>query len=89
MHYPEFRPFVRIELSVSALTSDRDRRGAQRFALPKRVPASLGGFAGALLEFSLTGCRFEHVDRVSSKAHLPLQFFWRGAAVRIAATMVR
>jgi hypothetical protein len=74
---------------VSALTSDRDRRGAQRLALPKRVPATLGGFAGTIVEFSLTGCRFDHVDRVALRASLPFRFSWRGASVRITATVVR
>lgn len=74
---------------MSALTSDRDRRGAQRLALPKPVPATLGGFPGRLLEFSLTGCAFEHVDRVLPKTTLALKFKWRGSETKISATVIR
>jgi hypothetical protein len=81
--------FVRIVFPVSVLTSDRDRRGAQRLALPKPVPATFGGFPGNLVEFSLTGCRFEHVDRLTLHAQLPLRFSWRGKPVRLTATVVR
>jgi len=74
---------------VSALTSDKDRRGAGRYALPKPVPATFGGFPATLVEFSLTGCRIEHVDRVTPRVALPLRFSWRGAEVRLQATLVR
>ena len=74
---------------MSALSPQRDRRGAQRIALPKPVPASLGGFEGKIVEFSLIGCRFEHVDRVTLKSRLNLQFVWRKATVKLQATVVR
>ena len=74
---------------MSALTSQKDRRGAQRIALPKPVPSTLGGFAGKLLEFSLTGCSFEHVDRVLPKTTLALKFKWRGSETKISATVIR
>src|SRR4029079_12703710 len=74
---------------VSALSSEQDRRGAGRYALPKPVPATFGGFAATLVEFSLTGCRIEHADRVTPRLVLPLRFAWRGAEVRIQASVVR
>lgn len=74
---------------MSALSPERDRRGAQRLALPKPVPATLGGFPGKILEFSLIGCRFEHVDRITLRARLHLDFSWRGKTVRLMATVVR
>lgn len=74
---------------MGPLNSDRDRRGAQRLALPKPVPATFGGFPGKLVEFSLTGCRFEHVDRLTLRANLPLRFSWRGTTIRLTATIVR
>ncbi|MGZ4809763.1 MAG: hypothetical protein ACXVIJ_07125 [Thermoanaerobaculia bacterium] len=74
---------------MSALTSENDRRGVGRHALPKPVPATYGGFPAILVEFSLNGCRIEHVDRVTPRATLPLRFAWRGAEVRIQSTLVR
>lgn len=74
---------------MSALSSDKDRRGAERYVLPKPVPATLGGFPGVLVEFSLTGCRFQHADRVTPKQTLSLRFKWRGQDVRINALVVR
>ena len=67
----------------------QDRRGAQRLALPKPVPATLGGFAAKIIEVSLLGCQVEHSDRVLPHARLSLGFKWRGAAVKIEATVMR
>jgi hypothetical protein len=72
-----------------AVKNSDDRRGAERHPLPKPVPATLGGFAAKLLDVSLIGCRIEHADRVTPKAKLPLRFSWRGAPVRVEATVVR
>ena len=69
--------------------SDKNRRGADRYPLPKPVAATYGGFAATLIEFSLTGCRIEHADRVTPRVSLPFKFSWRGSEVRIQATLVR
>ena len=53
------------------------------------MPATVGGFAAKIVEFSLTGCRIEHADRMAPHAHMPLRFTWRGAQVRIEATIIR
>jgi hypothetical protein len=74
---------------VSALNSDSNRRGAERHALPKAVPATYGGFNAMLIDFSLTGCRIEHIDRLNPRVSLPLRFFWRGSEVKMQATLVR
>lgn len=74
---------------MSALTSDSNRRGAERHALPKPVPATFGGFNATLIDFSLTGCRIEHLDRMNPRMTLPLRFFWRGTEVKMQATLVR
>jgi len=74
---------------VSALTSDSNRRGAERHSLPKPVAATYGGFNAMLIEFSLTGCRIEHTDRMNPRVSLPLRFFWRGTEVKMQATLVR
>lgn len=74
---------------MSAFSSDKDQRGAARHTLPRPVPATLGGYAGNLTEISLTGCQFEHVDRVTPKQRLPLRFTWRKTPVRIEALVVR
>jgi PilZ domain-containing protein len=66
-----------------------DRRGAQRLAIPKPVAATFGGFAANILEISLIGCQIEHTDRITPKARLPLKFKWRGAPVKIEATVIR
>ena len=74
---------------MSALSPDKDRRGSQRYTLPKPVPATLGGYPGTLTEFSLTGCRFLHTDRVAPKQTLSLRFKWRGTDVRINSLVIR
>jgi hypothetical protein len=74
---------------VSALNSDSNRRAAERHALPKPVPATFGGFNATLIDFSLTGCRIEHTDRMNPRMTLPLRFFWRGTEVKMQATLVR
>lgn len=74
---------------MSALTSDSNRRGAERHALPKPVPATFGGFNATLIDFSFTGCRIEHTDRMNPRMTLPLRFFWRGTEVKLQATLVR
>ena len=74
---------------MSTPNPDRDRRGADRIPLPKPVPATYGGFPGTIVEFSLTGCRVEHTDRVTPRVSLPLKFTWRGKQVKIQATLVR
>lgn len=74
---------------MSALISDNNRRGSERYPLPKPVAATYGGFVATLVEFSLTGCRIEHTDRVTPRVSLPLKFSWRGKEVRIQATLVR
>jgi len=74
---------------VSALISDSNRRGAERHSLPKPVAATYGGFNAMLIEFSLTGCRVEHTDRMNPRVSLPLRFFWRGTEVKLQATLVR
>lgn len=66
-----------------------DRRGAQRIAIPKPVPATFGGFAVTMVEISVIGCSIEHTDRIAPKAKLPLRFKWRGSEVRLEATVVR
>ena len=74
---------------MSALISDSNRRGAERHSLPKPVAATYGGFNAMLIEFSLTGCRVEHNDRMNPRVSLPLRFFWRGTEVKLQATLVR
>lgn len=76
-------------IPVSALITDNNRRGSERYPLPKPVAATYGGFAAKLVEFSLTGCRIEHVDRITPRVSLPLKFSWRGKEVKIQATLVR
>lgn len=66
-----------------------DRRGAERHSPPKPVPATFGGFAVRILDVSLLGCRVEHTDRFPARAHLALRFAWRGAPVRIDASVAR
>ena len=66
-----------------------DRRGAQRLTLPKAVPATLGGFDARIIEVSLLGCQVEHTDRVLPKARMSLRFKWRGAQVKVEATVMR
>ena len=66
-----------------------DRRGAERYAPPKPVPATFGGFEVKLVEISLIGCRIEHADRLPPKAKLGLKFAWRGSQVRLDATVTR
>jgi hypothetical protein len=66
-----------------------ERRHAQRFPLPKKAPATFGGFAADIVEISLTGCQIEHTDRIAPKAHLPLKFKWRGSPVKVDATVLR
>lgn len=66
-----------------------DRRGAERYAPPKPVPGTFGGFEAKILELSLTGCRIEHGDRLPPKAKLPLRFLWRGTKVRVEGTVIR
>jgi PilZ domain len=67
----------------------QDRRGAQRLSLPKPVPATLGGFAAKIVEVSLLGCQIEHSDRVLPRARMSLRFKWRGAPVKVEATVMR
>lgn len=74
---------------MSAILSDSNRRGAERHALPKPVPATYGGFNAMLIDFSMTGCRVEHTDRMNPRMSLPLRFFWRGSEVKMQATLVR
>lgn len=74
---------------MSASNPDRDRRGADRYPLPKAVSATFGGFPCSIAEFSLTGCRIEHADRVTPRVSLPLKFSWRGKQVKIQATLIR
>ena len=66
-----------------------ERRHAQRFPLPKKAAATFGGFAADIVEISLIGCQIEHSDRITPKAHLPLKFKWRGAPVKVEATVLR
>ena len=42
-----------------------------------------------LIDFSFTGCRIEHTDRMNPRMTLPLRFFWRGTEVKLQATLVR
>ena len=71
------------------LKSDDERRHAQRFELPKKAPATFGGFNAVIVEVSLIGCSIQHTDRITPKAHLPLRFKWRGQPVKIEATVMR
>ena len=71
------------------LKGDDERRHAQRFPLPKKAPATFGGFAAEIVEISLIGCQIEHTDRIAPKAHLPLKFKWRGSPVKVEATVLR
>ena len=66
-----------------------DRRGAERLTLPKAVPATLGGFDARIIEVSLLGCQVEHTDRVLPKSRMSLRFKWRGAEVKVEATVMR
>jgi hypothetical protein len=66
-----------------------DRRGAERYSPPKPVPATFGGFESKIVEISLIGCRIEHADRLPPRARLSLRFAWRGAKVKLDATVVR
>src|SRR5450432_3437266 len=66
-----------------------DRRGTERLALPKPVPATLGGFDAKIIEVSLMGCQVEHSDRVLPRARLALRFKWRGAPVKVEGTVIR
>ena len=66
-----------------------DRRGTERLALPKPVPATLGGFDAKIVEISLMGCQVEHTDRVVPRARLALRFKWRGALVKVEGTVIR
>lgn len=66
-----------------------ERRSAERHSPPKPVPASFGGFAAKILDISLIGCRIEHTDRLPPRARFALRFLWRGAKVRVDATVVR
>lgn len=67
----------------------QDRRGAQRLPLPRPVPATLGGFDVRIVEVSLLGCQVEHSDRVLPHARMALRFKWRGALVKVEATVMR
>lgn len=73
---------------VTALSKD-DRRGVERYAPPKPVPATFGGFAARIIEISLIGCRIEHTDRLAPRAKMALRFSWRGTQVRIDGTVTR
>ena len=73
---------------MTALHKD-DRRGVERYAPPKPVPASFGGFAAKIVEISLIGCRIEHTDRLPPRAKMALRFSWRGTQVRIDGTVIR
>ena len=73
---------------MTALSKD-DRRGVERYAPPKPVPASFGGFAAKIIEISLIGCRIEHSDRLPPRAKMAFRFSWRGTQVRIDATVIR
>src|SRR6476469_3266645 len=66
-----------------------ERRGAERLVLPKPVPATLGGFDARIVEVSLLGCQVEHTDRVLPKSRMSLRFKWRGAQVKVEATVMR
>lgn len=66
-----------------------ERRGTERLALPRPVPATLGGFDTKIVEVSLTGCQIEHSDRVLPRARMSLRFKWRGAPVKVEATVIR
>ena len=66
-----------------------DRRGAERHTPPKTVPATFGGFAAEIVDISLIGCRIKHSDRLPARSRMPLRFSWRGATVRLDATVVR
>ena len=67
----------------------QDRRGAQRLPLPRPVPATLGGVDARIIEVSLLGCQIEHSDRVLPRARMALRFKWRGAQVKVEATVMR
>ena len=66
-----------------------ERRGAERIALPKPVPATFGGFEAKLVEVSLVGALIEHHDRIALKSKLPLRFKWHKEIVRIDGTVTR
>src|SRR5687768_15955587 len=66
-----------------------ERRLAERHSPPKPVPATFGGFEVRIIDIGLVGCGIEHSDRLPPKAHLGLKFTWRGAQVRVDATVIR
>ena len=70
-------------------TRNDERRGAERHAPPKPVPATFAGFDVKILDIGFLGCRIEHVDRLPPRARTTLRFSWRGAQVRVEATAVR
>lgn len=78
---------ARVVIATSASSTQTQRRVAERIAL-----ASDGTFAETLVhivELSLAGCRFIHVDRIPLGAHGIVKSKIAGIAVRTAARLVR